>query len=137
MMMGDARLLVENGLDRFAFHRYVNGLNIHAALAVVRDEAGDIVEPMIARATTVGHIPRVNVGDEFIYQAEMYLVGFHDDLICGISLGIHVIEVEVATCAVAIYHLDSTFLDEDLVIYGAEGGNLNETNQLNVRVLAN
>jgi hypothetical protein len=70
----------------------------------------------------------------------MYLVSLHDDLIRGISLGIHVIEVEVATCAVAIYHLDNTFLDEDLVIYGAygaEGENLNETNQLNVRVLAN
>jgi uncharacterized protein (DUF2164 family) len=53
----DARLLVEKILDRFAFHRYVNGLNIHAALAAVRDEARDIVEPMIARATTVGHIP--------------------------------------------------------------------------------
>jgi hypothetical protein len=53
----DARLLVEEVLDRFAFHRYVNGLNIHAALAAVRDEAGDIVEPVIAQAATVGHIP--------------------------------------------------------------------------------
>jgi hypothetical protein len=53
----DARLLVEEVLDRFAFHRYVNGLNIHAALAAIPDEAGDIVEPVIARATIVGHIP--------------------------------------------------------------------------------
>jgi hypothetical protein len=85
----DDRILVEEVLDRFAFHRYVNGLNIHVALAAICDEAEDIVEPMIARATTVGHILGVYVGDEFIYQAAMYLVGLHDDLVCGISLGIH------------------------------------------------
>jgi hypothetical protein len=52
----DAELFVEEVLHRFAFHRYVNGPNIHAALAAVCNEAEDIVEPMITRTTTVGYI---------------------------------------------------------------------------------
>jgi hypothetical protein len=100
----DARLLVEEVLDRFAFHRYVNGLNIHAALATVRDEV--------------------------ICQTWMYLVDIHNDLVRGISLGIHVvIEVEVATCVVVVYHLHSTFLHYDFVIYEVEKERLIEANQ--------
>jgi hypothetical protein len=38
---------------------------------------------------------------------------------------------------VVVYHFHNIFLDEDLVIYGGEGGRLNQANQLNVRVLAN
>jgi hypothetical protein len=37
------------------------------------------------------HIPGVNVGDEFMYRAEMYLVGLHDDLIYWISLGMRLV----------------------------------------------
>jgi hypothetical protein len=132
----DVRLLVEEVFDQFDFHRYVNGFNIHAALAAIRDKAEDIVELTIARATIVEHIIGVNVGNEFIYRAEMYLVGLHDDLICGISLDIHP-EVELATCAVAVYHLHNNFLDEDFVIYGGEIRRLNQENHLTVRVLAN
>jgi hypothetical protein len=68
----------------------------------------------------------------------MYLVGLHVDLINGISLRIlDVIEVDIASCVVTVYHLHNTFLDKDLVIYGTEGGRLNHINQLNVTVLAN
>jgi hypothetical protein len=69
----------------------------------------------------------------------MYLVSRHGDLIRSISLGIHVvIKIEVATrTVVVVYHFHNIFLDEDLVIYGGEGGRLNQANQLNVRVLAN
>jgi hypothetical protein len=52
----DVRLLVEEVFDQFDFHRYVNGFNIHAALAAIRDKAKDIVELTIARATIVEHI---------------------------------------------------------------------------------
>jgi hypothetical protein len=63
-------------------------------------------------------ISGVHVGDEFIYQAEMYLVDLYDDLVHRISLGIYdVIEVKVVTCAGAVYHIHNIFLDEDLVIY--------------------
>jgi hypothetical protein len=44
----DARLLIEEVLDRFAFHSYVNGLKIHAILAAIKDGAKDIVEEMIS-----------------------------------------------------------------------------------------
>jgi hypothetical protein len=54
----------------------VNGLNIHAVLAAVRDKVGDIVEYMIARATTIGHITRVNVSDEFIYRSDRDVSGW-------------------------------------------------------------
>jgi hypothetical protein len=50
----DAELFVEEVLHRFAFHRYVNGPSIHAALDAVRNEAGDIVELMIAGVAIVG-----------------------------------------------------------------------------------
>jgi hypothetical protein len=89
------------------------------------------VEPMITRTTTVGYIQWVNVGVAFIYRTNMYLVGLHVDLINGISLRIlDVIEVEIASCVVTVYHLHNTFLDKDLVIYGTEGGRLNHINQL-------
>jgi hypothetical protein len=60
----------------------------------------------------------------------MYLVGLHVDLINGISLRIlDVIEVEVATCVVVVYHLHSTFLHYDFVIYEVEKERLIEANQ--------
>jgi precorrin-2 methylase len=88
--MQDVELFVEEVLHR----------SQHSCSSAVRDEAEDI-----ARAATVGHSIGVNIGDAFIYQTKMYLVGFHVDLNHEISLGIlDVIEVEVAMCEVAVYY---------------------------------
>lgn len=132
----EARMGVEEALLRFAFHRHVSRLNIGAALAAVHAEMGLDAEMMIARSSPVGHIPGVHIGDEFIYRAEMHLVGLHDDLVRGISLGMHIGGLEVATCAVAVFERHDIFLDEDLVIYGGEGGRLREASRLSLRVLA-
>jgi hypothetical protein len=43
------------------FSVYVSGLEIGVTLTAVRDEVENIVEPMITRAVTVGHIPGVRV----------------------------------------------------------------------------
>jgi hypothetical protein len=89
-------------LARFAYYRYVEGRNDLAALNAVREyDEDDLVEPMIARSITVGNISGVEVMDVFIYRAELYLIGLHDDLVRGISLGRTANGLEVAACLVA------------------------------------
>jgi hypothetical protein len=95
----NARLLVEEVLDRFVFHRYVNGLNIQASLELMF-----MMRLGILWSCLSCNILEINVDDEFIY----------------------------ACSAVAIYHLHNTFVEENLVIYGGEGGHLNQANQFNV-----
>lgn len=126
---------VDHILLHFSFHRYVTGLDIDAALAAVREQMGDIVELLRARAARVGHVAGIHVGYEFNYRAEIFLVGLHDGLVRGISLGRH-LGHEVATCVVAVFELHNTFLHEDLLIYGGEGGHLRLAYRQHVRVLA-
>jgi hypothetical protein len=51
---------------------------------------------------------------------EMYLIGFHGELICGISLGMYH-GIEVVVSLVAVFHLHNFLLNGNLVIYGVEG----------------
>lgn len=131
------RLIVEHVLIRFAFHRYVNGLDPIGAFNAVRGELGHLVEQMIARASIVGPIPGVYIGDEFFTRAEMHLIGLHDDLVRGISLArFH--GVDIASCIVAVYGRHDFFLNSNLFIYGGEGANLYLANNVfQIRVLGN
>ncbi|GAU15438.1 hypothetical protein TSUD_44750 [Trifolium subterraneum] len=122
--------------------KHVEGRGVFSALSVVRnDDENDVVEPMIARSIMVGDESGVEEGGMFIYRAGLYLVGLHDDLVRGISLelGRIVDGVEVAACLVVVFPLHNFFLhddvDDDLVIYGGEGGELVEAHRHHVRVL--
>ncbi|WJX67114.1 [histone H3]-lysine(4) N-trimethyltransferase [Trifolium repens] len=137
--MDNADQVVQHVLDCYSYYRYVIGLGDYAALAAVRNELGHFTEPMIARSRTPGPIPGVHVGDQFSYRSQIFLVGMHDNLVRGISLGstlFGLADRDVATCCVAVFELHNFFApDDSAVTYGGEGGHLNLANQMNLRVL--
>ncbi|KAK1364878.1 hypothetical protein POM88_040439 [Heracleum sosnowskyi] len=127
---------VEHDLLHCGFHRCMNGLNPTSTLKVVRKEIGDIVEPLTARSETVGHILGVNIGDEFCYRAETFLVGLHDYLMRGKSLDINAHGEDIASCVATVYERHNTFMEDGLVYIGGERGQLHTANnQFHIRVL--
>ncbi|KAL1809151.1 hypothetical protein ACET3Z_026141 [Daucus carota] len=131
----DDRQMVTHVLDSFAFHRFVEGFSPIASYNAVRAEIGQIVEPMMARAWTLGEIPGVEIGDEFVYREQIRLVGLHRDLIRGISTTLHGNGQEVAACVVANYADHNNLAGDDVYVYGGDGGKLIMAHRSNLGVL--
>ncbi|GFQ01050.1 histone-lysine n-methyltransferase h3 lysine-9 specific suvh5 [Phtheirospermum japonicum] len=70
-----------------------------------------------------GHIPGVEIGDEFRFRSQLALVGIHRQLIAGIdhvSLG----GKKYATSVVESGRYENTSKTVDVLIYSGQGGNL-------------
>ncbi|CAH8318389.1 unnamed protein product [Eruca vesicaria subsp. sativa] len=72
----------------------------------------------------IGHVPGINVGDEFQYKAELRVVGLHFRIMSGIDY-VEIDGVKFATSIVSSkkYDYDDKF-DADVLIYTGEGGNM-------------
>jgi hypothetical protein len=117
--------LVQHVLVRFGFHHDVMGLHVNASVDAVRNELGVIADLMMARSVMPGIILGTHIGNAFRYRAELYLIGLHDHLIRGISLGFDHHHQEVSTAGVAVFQLHNFFhLEEVWVVYGGEGDHL-------------
>ncbi|CAA7045601.1 unnamed protein product [Microthlaspi erraticum] len=86
-----------------------------------------VLEKMGKRVNTykkIGHVPGIQVGDEFQYKTELRLVGLHSKTMGGIDY-MKIGGVNFATSIVASegYDYDDKF-DADVVTYTGEGGNV-------------
>ncbi|KAL6566918.1 hypothetical protein OROMI_015322 [Orobanche minor] len=71
-----------------------------------------------------GHIPGVEIGDEFRFRSQLAVVGLHRQLIAGID---HVVlgGNKYATSVVDSGRYENTTKSQDILIYSGQGGNLN------------
>ncbi|KAG8381059.1 hypothetical protein BUALT_Bualt06G0082600 [Buddleja alternifolia] len=69
-----------------------------------------------------GHIPGVEVGDEFQFRAELAVVGLHRQLISGIDYVI-LNGKKFATSVVNSGRYENDVKDHDILIYSGQGGN--------------
>ncbi|GAB4834151.1 hypothetical protein Ancab_032415 [Ancistrocladus abbreviatus] len=70
---------------------------------------------------TVGPIPGVEVGDEFYYRVELFIIGLHRRLQNGIDY-LNFNGSKLATCVVATEGYSDKMNDSDILTYTGEGG---------------
>lgn len=131
----DDRNAVTRVLDSVVFYRYIANMQPMTAYNVVRAVLPDMTGLMLGKVRTLGQIPGVEIGDDFVYRQEMRLVGLHRDMIRGISKTTDDEGTELAACLVANFQDHNTFVHVDLFVYGGDGGRLIQTHRMHLRVL--